>query len=214
MLRFVQIVYLFFCQNAVYVNEPTETLKTTENINDELVSYKCTVEELPDYIEASYNENQKAESLDIYDEDPYSVTTNNTDGTKTVEIFQTPIKYIEDEEIKFIDTKLEELSSFDKVLSKHYYRCTKAPVKSFFPNHIKDGVTITDDEYEIKCYPNTKNKKLKFKDVFSKPILDEENALRYEDVFDDNDIITYTPISTGVKEEIIIEEYNGNNSNL
>ena len=43
MLRFVQIVSLFFCQNAVYVNELTETLKTTENINDELVSYKGTV---------------------------------------------------------------------------------------------------------------------------------------------------------------------------
>ena len=46
---------------------------------------------------------------------------------------------------------------------------------------------------------------------FSEPTLDEENILTYEDVFDDNDIITYTPISTGVKEEIIIEEYNGNN---
>ncbi len=201
---------------AVTTNETADTAETTENSTADLVAYNGTIEELPDYIEDSYNENEKAESIDIYDENPFSFTTNNTDGTKTVEIFQKPIKYIENEEIKFIDTKLEELSTFDKLSSEYIYECTKAPVKSFFPTKIKDGVTITNDEYEIKCYPNTENEKFKLKDiftksVFSKPTLDEENVLTYENVFDDNDIITYTPISTGVKEEIIIEEYNGNN---
>ena len=204
---------------AVTTNETAgtaDTIETTESSTADLVSYNGTIEELPDYIEDSYNENEKAESIDIYDEDPFSFTTNNTDGTKTVEIFQTPIKYVEDEEIKFIDTKLEELSIFNKLSSKYIYECTKAPVKSFFPTHIKDGISITNDEYEIKCYPNTENRKLNLKEfftknVFSKPTLDEENVLSYENVFDNNDIITYTPVSTGVKEEIIIEEYNGNN---
>ncbi len=201
---------------AVTTNETADTAETTENSTADLVAYNGTIEELPDYIEDSYNENEKAESIDVYDENPFSFTTNNTDGTKTVEIFQKPIKYIENEEIKFIDTKLEELSTFDKLSSEYIYECTKAPVKSFFPTKIKDGVTITNDEYEIKCYPNAENEKFKLKDiftksVFSKPTLDEENVLTYENVFDDNDIITYTPISTGVKEEIIIEEYNGNN---
>lgn len=199
-----------------YAISGNETASIIQNTDTEIFSYKGTIEELPDYLENSYNENEKAESIDIYDEDPFSFVTNNTDGTKTVEIFQTPIKYIEDEEIKFIDTKLEELSTFDKLSSKYIYECTKAPVKSFFPTRIKDGISITNEEYEIKCYPNTESPKLKFKDLFSKsifsePALDDENILTYEDVFDDNDIITYTPISTGVKEEIIIEEYNGNN---
>lgn len=201
---------------AVTTNETADTAETTETTTADLVAYNGTIEELPDYIEDSYNENKKAESIDIYDEDPFSFTTNNTDGTKTVEIFQTPIKYVEDEEIKFIDTKLEELSIFNKLSSKYIYECTKAPVKSFFPTHIKDGISITNDEYEIKCYPNIESKKLKLKDIFSKsifskPTLDKENILSYENVFDNNDIITYTPVSTGVKEEIIIEEYNGNN---
>lgn len=201
---------------AVTTNETADTAETTETTTADLVSYNGTIEELPDYIEDSYNENEIAESIDIYDEDPFSFTTINTDGTKTVEIFQTPIKYVEDEEIKFIDTKLEELSIFNKLSSEYIYECTKAPVKSFFPTHIKDGISITNDEYEIKCSPNIENQKLKLKDIFSKsifskPTLDEENILSYEDVFDNNDIITYTPVSTGVKEEIIIEEYNGNN---
>ena len=201
---------------AVTTNETADTTETTENSTADLVSYNGTIEELPDYIEDSYNENEKAESIDVYDENPFSFTTNNTDGTKTVEIFQKPIKYIENEEIKFIDTKLEELSVLDKLSSEYIYECTKAPVKSFFPTQIKDGVTITNDEYEIKCYPNAENEEFNIKDIFTKsifsePTLDEENVLTYENVFDDNDIITYTPISTGVKEEIIIEEYNGNN---
>lgn len=201
---------------AVTTNETADTAETTETTTADLVSYNGTIEELPDYIEDSYNENEIAESIDIYDEDPFSFTTINTDRTKTVEIFQTPIKYVEDEEIKFIDTKLEELSIFNKLSSEYIYECTKAPVKSFFPTHIKDGISITNDEYEIKCSPNIENQKLKLKDIFSKsifskPTLDEENILSYEDVFDNNDIITYTPVSTGVKEEIIIEEYNGNN---
>ena len=135
---------------AVSTDETTDTVETTENSADNLVSYNGTIEELPDYIENSYNENEKAESIDIYDEDPFSFTTNNTDGTKTVEIFQKPIKYIENEEIKFIDTKLEELSTFDKLSSEYIYECTKAPVKSFFPTRIKDGISINNEEYEIE----------------------------------------------------------------
>lgn len=188
---------------AVTTNETADTTETTENSTADLVSYNGTIEELPDYIEDSYNENEKAESIDVYDENPFSFTTNNTDGTKTVEIFQKPIKYIENEEIKFIDTKLEELSVLDKLSSEYIYECTKAPVKSFFPTQIKDGVTITNDEYEIKCYPNAENEEFNIKNIFTKsifsePTLDEENVLTYENVFDDNDIITYTPISTGV----------------
>lgn len=49
------------------------------------------------------------------------------------------------------------------------------------------------------------------KQVFAKPILSEDNTLTYENVFNDGDKVIYTPVSTGVKEEIVLEEYAGNN---
>ena len=198
--------------SALYISETPPT----ENINTGTVSYKGTIEDLPEYIQDSYNSNEKAESIDIYDEDPFSLTTNNSDGTKTVEIFQTPIKYIENQEIIFIDINLKKTSVFDKISSKYIYESTKAPVKSFFPAQLEDGITISDNVHEIKCYPNTENSKFSLENIFAlsnfdKPTLNDENVLKYEEVFSENDAVSYTPISNGVKEEIIIEEYDGNN---
>lgn len=127
--------------------------KTVEN--NAVLKYNGTVDELPEHIIQSYHNNPKAESLDVYDENLYSITTNNTDGTKTLEIFQAPIKYIEDNEIKFIDTTIEEVSALNRLVSNKYYECTNTPVKSHFPEKLEDGVSVENDSFSIKCYPKT-----------------------------------------------------------
>lgn len=199
----ISLNFNIFCFQAFAQN------KTSTETND-IIRYNGSVDELPKYIYESYIENPKAESLDIYDENLYSVTTNNIDGTQTVEIFQTPIKYVENNEIKFIDTTIKECSVLDKVTTDKYYECVNSSVKSYFPNKLSDGVSIQKEGYSIKFYPIT-DKTLDFENLFTKPTLSEDNILTYEDVFDDFNEVTYTPVSTGVKEEIILEEYTGKN---
>ncbi len=207
MLMFSMMLKTF----AISITEKLDTSISQINTHDEPISYKGDFSDLPEYIQESYKTNEIAETIDIYDEDPYSFTVINSDGTKTIEIFQKPIKYVEDNEIKFIDSKIEERSLFDKVLTNHLYGCENAPIKSLFPSKIKDGIIVFDDKYEIKCSPNTEYKLNNLKKLFSKPILEEQIKLTYENVFDYNDSVTYQPIINGIKEEIVIEEYNGNN---
>lgn len=124
-----------------------------DNFEDVLM-YHGSIDDLPKHIYEAYKENPKAESLDIYDTDIYSITTNNSDGTKTIEIYQTPIKYIEENKIKFIDTSITKSSSLDKLITDKSYECIGTPVKSYFPNTLSNGISIEKDDYSIKCYFN------------------------------------------------------------
>ncbi len=179
-------------------------LNTDIQDTDEVIKYNGTVEDLPEYIYDSYMSNEKAESLDIYDSSLYSVTTNNSDGTKTIELYQTPIKYIEEDEVKFIDTAIENASLLEQVTNQFFYKCETTPVKTFYPKHLLDGVSIENGEYGVECYPNTTDNDSK--KLFSKPILSEKNTVVYESVFGDTVDVSYTPLANGLKEEIILNK--------
>ena len=135
---------------------------------------------------------------------------NNNDGSKTVELYQTPIKYIENNEIKFIDTSLNQVSVLEQIVSEYFYKCETTPVKSFFPDRLTDGISIENGNYKIKCYPNVQEE-INIEKLFSKPVLSDDNALIYESVFSKSDNISYSPISNGVKEQIILNEYPNTN---
>ena len=174
------------------------------------LKYNGTVEELPDRIYCAYQNNDKAESIDIYDDNLFSLTMNNTDGTKTTEIFQTKIKYIEDDEIKFINTALEEINILGRIISKNRYQCVNTPVKSYYPQRIEDGIIIEKDGYEIVCAPM-------YSELFNKSsdsggVVLSENMLHYNNVFTGDDTIIYSPLSNGVKEEIVLDSYIGKNT--
>lgn len=121
-----------------------------------------------------------------------------------------PLKYIEEDEIKFIDTAIESISVLERVVSKYQYKCETTPVKSYFPTKLSDGVSIENGRYGIECYPNCKSESDVTK-LFSKPILVEKNCILYESVFDNSVDVSYVPISNGVKEEMILKEYPGSN---
>lgn len=63
---------------------------------------------------------------------------------------------------------------------------------------IQSNVILTDDIFNSKK-------------AFNNPVLSDDNRLTYEKIFCEFDKITYTPISTGIKEEIILEKYTGSN---
>lgn len=125
--KFVSMLIIFSLNLSVLNLGGYASNNHIQNV-DYNIKYDGTVEELPEYIYKSYKANEKAESLDVYDQNLYSVTTNNNDGTKTIELYQTPIKYIEEDEIKFIDTAIESISVLERVVSKYQYKCETTPV--------------------------------------------------------------------------------------
>lgn len=89
--KFVSMLIIFSLSLSILNLGGYASNNQTQNL-DSNIKYDGTVEELPEYIYKSYKANEKAESLDVYDQNLYSVTTNNNDGTKTIELYQTPIK--------------------------------------------------------------------------------------------------------------------------
>lgn len=140
------LVFCFYLQVFSFLSYAQDA-KKTEALEEPM--YSVTLEELPDRIYDAYRKNNKAESIDIYDDNLFSLTMNNIDGTRTTEIFQTEIKYIEDNEIKFINTALEEINILGRIISKNRYQCVNTPVKSYYPQKIKDGIIIEKGGYEI-----------------------------------------------------------------
>ncbi len=201
--KFISMLIVFsLCLSCLNIWVNASDNYTQKSVSD--IKYGGTVEELPEYIYESYKANKKAESLDIYDQNLFSVTTNNNDGTKTVELYQTPIKYIEEDEIKFIDISIKSTSILEQLVSEYFYKCETTPVKSFYPKQISDGISVENGKYSVECSPNITDEYSN--KLFSRPTLSGKDKVLYYSVFGESVDISYSPISNGVKEEIILNE--------
>jgi len=92
------------------------------------------------------------------------------------------------------------------------YESVDNEVKSYFPEYIAEGVKIEYESYSISLTPaitsiqdSTRNSK---KSVANK----RENSVLYEETFNSNVSLEYAPSLNGVKENIIINKYDGVNT--
>ena len=103
--------------------------------------------ELPTVISSSVYSTEKTPVKIINQEvdDEYTITVKNDDGTNTVHIFQTPIKYVEDDVVRLKKDTLVESTEKISLLKSYAYESVDNEVKSFYPENIADGVKM---EYE------------------------------------------------------------------
>ncbi|MGN0988935.1 MAG: hypothetical protein ACI4N6_01345, partial [Eubacteriales bacterium] len=146
-------------------------------------------------------------------EDLSSVIFKNADGTNTMYIFSEPVKYIApDGTVK--DKKTALISS----RGDYKYVGTDNDVITKFSERSSGGVSVDFDGYTIIMVPEKaqssdeyeKNGKI-VKAAVADAKMNSENEISYEKVFGNNTILRYTPQLNGVKEEIILNSYNGQN---
>lgn len=190
-----------FGTEGLYVDAP-------EVLDPRLQNY--TIDKLPEELEENLNLDDTALRFDAADaEDPYSITTINSDGTKTLCVFGEPVKYVDEEtdKIEFIDTTLTTAKDSDNA-----YECVTNSKKSYFPKDISKGVLLTNGKRSVTMTPviteTKKNGKIKYKKVKIKG----KNHAQYEDVFGKDTSLQYVPTVNGIKENIVLEEYNGTNT--
>ena len=194
--------------------EKSSALDIPSIANDNISIKEQALENVPTYLKDTVNlDETRITGIDLsHDNDPFSFTTINDDGTKTIFVFSSPIKY-EDENggMRYIDNSLT--SSTKKFNQTTYaFENKEDGVKTYFPNTISDGVLLENKGYslELKPLPGS-SEGIRFNDRLAVKTFKEENTVytQYDDVFGEGYALQYAPVNGGIKENIVIDEYNG-----
>ncbi len=139
--------------------------------------------------------------LRFAEEDLYSAIFENADGSRTMYVSSVAIKYY-DEDGKIKDKSMKVVKSNDG------FSVEKTDIKLYFKDLNTSGITVKKFDHVVTMKP------LRYdKSTLSEPSIDEsKNTVKYKNVFATGIDIKYTPIASGVKEDIVINEYNGINT--
>ena len=197
------LAMMFTCLQA---SATALTLEDVEQAINKLAHY--TVDDLPQKLRKHLNSGWSRSKLDVADAESENVlTTINPDGTKTLYSYDSPIKYVDEEGyVRFIDSSLKPCGKADGLFDWYSYENTANDVKTYFPLFIGTGVLVESEQGDIRMTP--KGSKIS---MSSKTEEDNTEYVLYEDVFDKDTDIRYTAINEGIKEDIILNAYNGNN---
>lgn len=116
----------------------------------------------------------------------------NEDGSQTVYYMYENVKYTDkDGKIKDKDISL--------VKKNKGYGIVQNEVDLFLPENPSDGVTVNYSGYDVTIIPQGGNGKVKAKQC--------NDAIIYDEYFGKNASLKYTPLLSGVKEDIILKAY-------
>ncbi len=210
------IVFTIAILNVLNVNAIDSIVSGLVNFSakEEKLYEEYQISDLPEAVSSSINSTEKTpvEIINQDVDDMYSITVKNSDGTNTLHIFQTPIKYEEDNVIKL---KKENLTSSKEKISlfKNYaFESVENEIKGFFPADIYDGIKIEYGDYEVTLTPAS-NDTASITAVSSISQASRiGNSVNYTDVFGEDVSIEYSSTLNGIKENIVIEKYNGKNT--
>ena len=194
----------------------TPSLALAASAPEQTAAQPLTLESIPDELAQTLELDELsplAELNDTDEEQLNSLTISNGDGTSTAYIFQGPIKYLDKEtnSIQFIDNKLKASDKSSGFLEKYAYENTANDIKVYLPKKIKKGVDMEYENISINMRPEIiHNEKGELKEyAFAGETME---VMEYPDAFGEGYHLQYQPINSGLKENILVEEYNGTNS--
>lgn len=145
----------------------------------------------------------ETDSLDLY-----SFTTVKKDNSKTLYIFDSPVKYYDKKEnkVRFIDNSLKKSNRQVHKSVTYELENSSNNVKIYVPKKNDESILVEDkDKLSLKFKPIGKN--VSNVTVEEVEFLGEaEECAEYKDVFGKGYHLQYVPQNTGVKENIIIEK--------
>lgn len=199
--------------NMVYAMETEEKEEAIILENSEVGTEELVVENIPEEISEELNiDEDKVIEISARDaEDLSSITVVNNDATETAYMFSEPVKYVdENNNIKFIDNTITEIQG-DDVENKYEYESTGNSFDVSYAKKLADGVLVEEGDYSFAMKPISENEsQAELKDIDFKNNSIEEKVIEYADAFGVGEHIQYETVNTGIKESILVEEYDGN----
>lgn len=177
--------------NGAYPPNASETFVDVANdaSTDEVNEFP-----LPSFIDEDSDQAQKhlfrLEDL----EEANTYVFQNNDGTRTV--------YVMDENVKYVDVdgnvREKDLSLIDVIGG---YKTAANDIGAFMPDLPTSGIELEYSDHTVKLIPQT-----------TAPTVGSKvgDAVTYDGAFGENTILRYTPLLSGIKEDIILESYVSN----
>ena len=213
--RRLSLFLVFVLAFGSVVSVSAEELSQRNYSAKEDISYEnYRLADLPEVIANSIltTDTTPVEIINQDTDDIYSITVKNSDGTNTLHIFQTPIKYVDGNSVKLKDTAINSSTKRISMFDTYAYESGDNEIKGYFPEHISDGVKVEYDDYSVTLTPmpdiNLSNSEVKATSAVARV----GNSVAYTDVFGENVSLEYFSTLNGVKENIILAEYSGKNT--
>ena len=186
--------------NSITLNEEQNQLQTVEPSQEEKISIEyANIPEQLDVVELKaqgFSARVKSEETDLSD-----IVLEKNDGTRALYIFDSPVKYISDDG--------DVVDKSNKVIKKgNVFKSESNDIEVTLPFSLSSGIAVDDEELNLLMRPISNNNLVRVLSVGKKS---GEESVQYEDVFDEYTDIEYTYTYDGVKEDIILEKYNGTN---
>lgn len=180
-------------------------------VKAESIDETLTMEHLPD---AVYNaiKSEITEDTELTKDgqsDLYSITTTENDGTKTIFSFQEPIKFRD--ENNRIHFKSDKVKKSNKLFSSYAFQSDENNITAYLPKRIKDNVLLEANNFKIQFRPVVNKNVKAVKKLFTFHDATEE-VVEYADVFGQGTALQYKPMMNGLKENIVLNQYNGQNT--
>ncbi|MBO5097535.1 MAG: RICIN domain-containing protein [Agathobacter sp.] len=201
MIKRVVAMFLAMCIVLTGITIPENTLaaqndkeKQNNNKNAEQVQDSCMQEDsvIFKHLDKENFKNGKHISRLENEEKLNTYVFKNEDGSKTVYYMYENVKYKDkDGKIKDKDISL--------VKKNKGYGIVQNEVDLFLPENPNDGVTVNYSGYDVTIIPQGGNGKVKAKQC--------DDAIVYDEYFGKNASLKYTPLLSGVKEDIILKSY-------
>lgn len=134
-----------------------------------------------------------------------SLTLINNDNTKTLFSYEEAIKYIDsDGYIRFIDNSLKSVVKAENIFEWYTFENTAGNVKQYFPVSVATGIRIESEGYTVRLIPHTLLNTAATR-------AHDDNTVNYVDAFGTGIMLQYISQHNGVKENIILDNYNNQN---
>lgn len=196
--------------NTVNVGAVEDSVGTEVNVSaeeheqaeEQIVRTAVSEENLPDSLDAEkVIADGYVARLNSEEQSLSEIVLEKEDGTRSLYLFGENVKYV-DENGEVAD------KSNDAVRRGRAYVNEGNDVEVILPATLTTGIAVTDDELNITMKPLTD----KIGRSLSPAKKTADDTVVYSDVFDSSTDIEYTYTYGGVKENIILESYNGKNS--
>lgn len=201
---------------ALSVTAASEEALSADQLDQSALSAMLTLSDLPEALLSPIQEQLEAQAdtqavaLDSADaESLTSLTTINADGSYTLFDYGYPVKFRENGQVKFIDHSLQKASFWKTLTNGVAYENTENSIKTYFPKKIADGVRLEMETDTLRILPVVKqNAAAALPESVSE---DADILIEYPDAFGEGAHLQYAPIPTGLKENILLEAYTGQN---
>ena len=200
-LSLALFLVLSFVLSPVYAIEAGPQLNSgTVDSNSTIITAlsESDIPEVLDFNEAK-NKGHISREREL-EEDLFTAIFANDDGTKTMYIFGAPIKYIDSNgEVKDKSTKLS-LSGTELITADN-------DVTVSFPQYASQGISVSKENINISMAPNYVSASANARIAEQTSKTQYGNKVTYQNAFGSNIHLSYTATFSGVKEDIILDNY-------